>query len=680
MSTYKRWCIQLCAVLGFLPMVGLAQMEPTEKGYLVDRAPAWVTEQSYDANKTSSASQGTQYLLVDQQQHVLQDQKLVPPQYHYHFVIRILNSAGLSQSSQLHITFNPAYQTLHLHSLKIIRNGETRDVADQVYVRMVQQEQQLASDIHDGLLTAVLIPEDIRVGDIIDYSYTIEGRNPIFGTHHFGNYSLNWAVPVDKMAMRVVTDSSRFSFRSVGIELKPTMARFGGLNEYKLVRMDVPAVIDDGETSLEYTRYAWMDFSEYPSWQAVNRWAAHLYDGVSTTNDDVKALARKLRQQATSEQDYITRALFFVQNEIRYVGLELGVNSHRPRAPGEVLQKRYGDCKDKSLLLTTLLQLQGIDAWPALVSSVARYSVMRNLPSPGVFDHVVTLVEFNGKRYWLDGTRLYQAGRLDNLGIADFGYALVVGHRNQELQRMYETLPIASLVEVEEDILADAFNQPVTLKIKSVYHGNAAEMRRYQFQTVPLDNIKRNYLEYFSRYYKNMSAESALTYEDDTERNRFVVYETYRIDDYWKRGNALVQNKIFNLSYIEALKAPTVRQRQSPYYLGLPRRVNSVLRLHYPESVTINLDETPVSIENPAFKYTYQDRYADGVYTHRSSLNVLQKDVAVNDMDSFLRALDQIHNDWEYTLTVGVAASVPGRQELQTLKARLKKLAGKNHD
>ena len=680
MLKLKYWCTQLCAVLAFLPLAVLVQAESQDKGYVVDKTPGWVIEQSFDNNKTSLGSQASQYLLVDQQQRLLEDQEQAPPQYYYHFVIRLLNSAGLSQNSQLQVTFNPAYQTLHLHSLKLIRNGEVRDVAQQVYVRMVQQEAQLASDIHDGQITAVLIPEDVRVGDIIDYSYTIEGRNPIFGPHYFGSYSLNWAVPVDKMVMRVVTDSTRLNFRSVGTDLKPTAGRIDGLKEYSLVRTDIPAVIDDGETSLEYTQYDWMDFSEYSSWKAVNQWAAHLYDGVNKPDDDVKALAQKLRQQASSEQDYITRALFFVQNEIRYVGLELGINSHRPRAPGEVLKKRYGDCKDKALLLTTLLQLQGIKAWPALVPSSARYSVIRNLPSPGVFDHVVTLVEFKGKRYWLDGTRLYQAGGLDDLGFSDFGYALVVGHHELELQRMYPTVPISSLVEVEEDIVAEAFNQPVILKIKSVYHGNSAEMRRYQFQTIPLDNIKRSYLEYFSRFYKDISAESSPTYEDDTEHNRFIVYETYLIKDYWKRGNEVVQNKIYNLSYIEALRTPKVKQRQTPYYLGLPQQVNSVIRLHYPENVAMNLDETVVSIDNPAFKYTYQDLYADRVYTHHSSLKVLQKDVALADVDSFLRALDQIKNDWEYTLTVRDQKLAPGWQELQTLKAHLKNLAGTNND
>ena len=245
---------------------------------------------------------------------------------------------------------------------------------------------------------------------------------------------------------------------------------------------------------------------------------------------------------------------------------------------------------------------------------------------------------------------------------------------------MFSTDPIASRIDIEEDILAQDFNQPVILKVKSVYQGNAADVHRYQFQNMTLDNIKRSYLEYFSRYYNGISVESAPRFEDDTVHNRFTVYETYRIDDYWKHENSVIYSKIYNLSYIEALRTPKVKQRQTPYFLGSPRQVNSVFRLHYPQDVLIKLDEKPVNISNPALNYSYQDLYADGVYTHRSSLNVRQKNVALADVDVFLQDLEEIHKDWEYTLTVKDPNGLPGLRELQTLKQHLKQLAGKAHE
>ncbi|MEJ2691607.1 MAG: DUF3857 domain-containing protein [Candidatus Thiodiazotropha sp.] len=657
-----------------------AQAETSFNDYVVDKPLSWVVERQYDTGRPPADAQAIQYLLVDQQQRLLSDTRQSPPHYYYRFAMRLLNSAGLAQNSQLEISFNPAYQTLHLHSLKVIRDGVTRELADKVYARMVQQEEQLASDIHDGKVTAVLIPEDLRVGDIIDYSYTIEGANPIFGDRHFGMSLLNFTVPVDKLAWRVLTDSSQFVFRSVGLELKPERRRFRGLNEYTLVRSDVAKVMSETETSPEYSPFARIGFSEYANWQAVNQWATQLYAGVETGDKVVKALASKLQRQSESDADYITRALFFVQNEIRYVGLELGENSHRPRAPGEVLKRRYGNCKDKSLLLATLLRLRGIHAWPAMVSDSSRYALIRGLPSPGAFDHVITLVEFKGKRYWLDGTSLYQAGGLNDLGFTDFGYALVVGHQSGDLQRMYPEPPLASRVDVVEEIIATDFNEPVLLKIKTTYQRNAAEVQRYQFQNVPLDTIERNYLEYYSRFYTRISSQEAPTYEDDTRHNRLVTHEVYRIDDYWRHKDSLVYSKIYNLSYLDALRKPKVQQRKTPYRLGSPRQVTSVLQLRYPKKVTLKLDENPIKIENSSLRYVYQDEFANGVYIHTSSLLLKQKDVGLSELDDFLGSIEEIRKDWEYTLTVVNPDAIPGYADLVDLKTRLKTLSGGEHE
>jgi hypothetical protein len=128
------------------------------------------------------------------------------------------------------------------------------------------------------------------------------------------------------------------------------------------------------------------------------------------------------------------------------------------------------------------------------------------------------------------------------------------------------------------------------------------------------------------------------------------------------------------------LKAPKVRQRKTPYHIGSPREITSVQRLHYPKNVSLKLDENPVNIENPALRYTYQDLFDNKVYTHRSSLLIKQKDVALKDMSDYLNSLEEIRKDWEYTLTVSDPESKDGYDELLTLKTRLKALSSGIND
>ena len=53
-----------------------------------------------------------------------------------------------------------------------------------------------------------------------------------------------------------------------------------------------------------------------------------------------------------------------MQDEVRYLGLENGISAYKPSSPNKVYNQRFGDCKDKSLLLVTMLNQMNIEAYP----------------------------------------------------------------------------------------------------------------------------------------------------------------------------------------------------------------------------------------------------------------------------------------------------------------------------
>ncbi|MFX8207373.1 transglutaminase domain-containing protein, partial [Acinetobacter baumannii] len=88
---------------------------------------------------------------------------------------------------------------------------------------------------------------------------------------------------------------------------------------------------------------------------------------------------------STDPEARLLAALRFVQREVRYLGIEMGANSHAPHPPETVLPRRYGDCKDKTLLTLTLLGRLGIPASPALVHTTERQAAAERLPTPWAF-------------------------------------------------------------------------------------------------------------------------------------------------------------------------------------------------------------------------------------------------------------------------------------------------------
>jgi transglutaminase-like putative cysteine protease len=90
----------------------------------------------------------------------------------------------------------------------------------------------------------------------------------------------------------------------------------------------------------------------------VNKWAQHVlpYPGSPTST----LYSRRFLQGTKTTEEKINKIINYVQDDIRYMGVESGIGSIKPFAPEEVAKRRYGDCKDKSLLLVSLLKQVGV--------------------------------------------------------------------------------------------------------------------------------------------------------------------------------------------------------------------------------------------------------------------------------------------------------------------------------
>ena len=122
---------------------------------------------------------------------------------------------------------------------------------------------------------------------------------------------------------------------------------------------------------------------------------------------DEKKKARKVRYQAyaAANKEKIKAIHKFVASEIRYVAIELGLGAYAPTPAIDVFNYRYGDCKDKTTLLITMLRHIGVEAYQVLISPSPAKTVNLALPSVAQFSHVITAIPLGDGNYtWLDPT------------------------------------------------------------------------------------------------------------------------------------------------------------------------------------------------------------------------------------------------------------------------------------
>ena len=129
------------------------------------------------------------------------------------------------------------------------------------------------------------------------------------------------------------------------------------------------------------------------SWADVGQFFARLAMQPEEFHNELKALAARLTLNAATRQDSISALFRFLADSVSYVAIEVGKGDFTPHVCSAILNRRFGDCKDQSVLLSSLCRAAGFDAYPALVSTSGYPAVADNQPWPSWFDHVMTVVK-----------------------------------------------------------------------------------------------------------------------------------------------------------------------------------------------------------------------------------------------------------------------------------------------
>jgi len=628
--------------------------------FSVAAPPAWVEAIAPDiaaSVPTEQLSAGVHYLLTDTQTRVDAQDRTT----YRHIAMKAVNQSGVESVAHVQIGFDPAYQVLTLHSIRLHRDGRAISKLNAAAVKVLQQEKELEYRIFDGSKTAHVFLEDVRVGDVVEYAYSVRGSNPVFGNRQFGRIELQWNVPVHQLVARLMWPAGRkLALQPLRTALRPVVTEHDGLIDQRWEVRDVaPLVVEAGAPDW-FDPYPFVQWSEFADWAAVARWAEPLYRRPVVLGPALRAEVDRIAAAGGSLPYKAAKVLRFVQGEIRYLGVEVGPGSHAPTSPDTVLDRRFGDCKDKSLLTVTMLEALGIVARPALVHTASRGTIADLQPTPGAFNHVVVRAEVDGATYWLDPTRSPQPGTLDTLVQAGFDRALVIGAGTTGLSDM----PAAPQQHREVRMLIDAsdgLDKPVRMTVVTIADGSWAESMRDSLATTNRDDQQKNYLNFYARYYPDLAVERPITVADDGYANRVTVTESYRIPTFWTRneGKKRLEAGVFAPDMEDALRGPRQTRRDAPLALGLPTEFLHTVEVRLPEDWPIEPEHTEV--KDAAFRF----EHTVGASTDRRTVSLRERlvsqvdHVAAADAQRYAGNLERARGSLGYNFYKYDAAALP---------------------
>jgi hypothetical protein len=643
--------LHIAAVFLTTASVVAAASPPARTEYKIDKVPSWVTPVAPDLSAPLSANQpsgGVSYLLVDRQFQV----KGKSRQFFSHIATKILNESGLENTSNIEIRFDPSYQTLLLHTVNVRRGERTIQKLNPTAIKILQRESSLEQLIFDGTKTANLFLEDVRVGDVVEYAYTVIGSNPVFGNQHYGRFDLQWSVPVQHVYARLLTEPGREpAIKLANTQQRATVRTSNGFQEHEWSLKDVAGIRYKDDTPAWYDPVPNVQWSDFKDWNAVAQWAVPLYKTPSQPPAAIVAEAERIRKTISATEDQAAEALRYVQKTVRYLGVEVGPGSHAPSPPDLVLSRRFGDCKDKTLLTLTLLKALGIDAQAALVSSKKRQGVADMQASPGAFDHVIVHAKIGDQTYWLDPTLPPQPGGIQDISQAAFGFAMVLDPTQQGLTAM-GTGPATTYTRKVLTVFdsSGGWQKPVPFTVTSYLDGLSAERMRSTLAKESAENLQQKLTNYFARYYTGIQVVRPFEVRDNKASNQVVMTEYYLIPDFWKTArNDRAEAYAAIPDIHDFLKIPQNTVRTEPMALAHPMDISQTTYLLVPKKWT--LKDAKVKVSDAVFEFQSDATFEPGRLTMVDRYRTLSDAIEPQNMASYLANAKKARDALGYSIT-----------------------------
>ena len=332
--------------------------------------------------------------------------------YTTHQVVKILTERGIQKYGDIAIPYQPASQNIGVNVARTITADGTVLQPPEEAFNDVTPPGLLAQNLYSDAMWKVISMVGLAPGVCVEYQVTLEDKVPGGETWITGGYNFqatetiletSYALQMPKtwhLQWKIANDMSGTNPQAPEISYTENdtivyIWRYGETSA--LILEEGMPHINDVVPRLRYSSIA--------DWNSVYTWYKELAKGRYTPDALIEEKVQQLTKNLTTEAAKIRAIYHFVAAKIRYVGIELGQSAYQPSPATEVFRMQYGDCKDKTTLLISMLDLVGIKAYPVLISVSPYERVDTVLPALNQFNHMIAAVPATDNTYiWLDPT------------------------------------------------------------------------------------------------------------------------------------------------------------------------------------------------------------------------------------------------------------------------------------
>lgn len=452
-------------------------------------------------------------------------------------VIHLQDEAAIKGWSVLSFSFASSAEHVEIDYVRVRRPDgtvvETPAGDAQEMPAPITREAPFYSDIKEKQIPV----RSLRAGDHLEYKLRIVRTRPEAPGHFWGEES--FFTPANGIVVFVQTMQIRLpkaayiQVWSPGHEAHITETEtekvydwhsaqttpIAGLDKAAIKRLQAESADEEGKLPA----IAWTNFHD---WAEVGAWYRGMEGTRMAPDADVKAKVAELIAGKNTPEEKIRALYGYVGPQIRYIGVAFGVGRYQPHESGDVLRNQYGDCKDKHTLLAAMLSEAGFTADAALIGSGVRFN--EDVPSPGSFNHVITVVQLDGKPIWLDATAEVAPYRMLMPSIRDKQALLIPDSGTAHIARTPKDLPFKPEIHFDAEGTLDELGTSHSHFVM-VMRGDEEVLYRHAVRTVSpaqWDELMQNISRAMS--YSGKVTHAEFSRADDTTEPFRVSYDYER--------------------------------------------------------------------------------------------------------------------------------------------------------
>jgi hypothetical protein len=469
----------------------------------------------------------------------------------YRRVVRILRPQGREQA-KLGVYLSGGEKLLSLHAWSIDGTGRQYELKEKEFADYSPFYGEMYSDVHYRVAEA---PAG-NPGSVLAFEYSV--RRKLWMDKWAWHFQED--VPVDEARLTVQLPSG-WEYKDSWANHSAEKASQAGPNRWQWQCTAVAGIPDEKHSPYPAALAGHMEMaffepdarSNLSSWTAIGDWYSKLTAGRRDANPELSAKAHELTSGADTFDAKLRALTTFLQSDVRYVAIEIGIGGYQPHPASDVYRMRYGDCKDKATLLSAMLKSVNIDSDYVLVNT--HHGVIQpDVPSTG-FNHAILAISLppgtpveqyrsvvktkTGARYLIfDPTDEYTpVGELRS-GLQG-NYALLVVSSGGELIQLPMLPPDSNRMDRDGKFTLQA-DGSITGSVTERLSGTHASRERSVLVSENESERVKRFNQYLGESLKNASVRQ-LSFADLSARHKELVVE-YQVSasGYAQRSGSLV--------------------------------------------------------------------------------------------------------------------------------------------